>query len=157
MRLSPKLLLMMEANVESLTTADVEVGGVMHPSFTDEGLNLTVILDRATMLPRIIRAYEDHYIFGPSTNDFVIYNYTSVGGIQFPHRLKYIYNEEHMLFDSILDVRTNPTFPTGYFDGPSLNNTNVTQPGMSTAPISMQEYGNAEVFESRLVIVIGFH
>ncbi len=130
----------------------------MHPSITDEVLNLTVILDRATMLPRIIRAYEDHYIYGPSTNDFVIYNYTSIGGLQLPQRLKYIYNEEHLLFDSLMDdIRTNSTFPIGYFDGPSLSNTNMTEPGNVTAPISMEEYGDAEVFESRLVTVVGFH
>ncbi|ERF71140.1 hypothetical protein EPUS_05969 [Endocarpon pusillum Z07020] len=53
-RLSPKLLLMMEANAESLTAADIEVGGTMYPSITEEISSLTVILDPATMLPPII-------------------------------------------------------------------------------------------------------
>lgn len=156
MRLSPKLLLMMDANSESLTTADVEVRGVSHPSITDESRNLTVILEPVTMLPYIIRAYEDHSIYGPSTNDFVVYNYTSLEGLQLPRRVKYMYNEVNMLFDSIIgDVQINPPFPSGYFDGLPLADISETTLGLPpSSPMSSQEYGDAEVFEFRSVFHI---
>jgi hypothetical protein len=153
MRLSPKLLLMMDAHAESLTAADIEVRGVPYPSITDETLNTTVILDPVTKLPYIIRAYEDHSIIGPSTNDLVVYNYTSLQGLQLPRRLKYMYNEETLLIDIIVgDVQINPSFPTGFFDGLPLANADLTPVGLTpSAPTSSQEYGDAEVFEATSV------
>jgi hypothetical protein len=151
MRLSPKLLLMMDAHAQALTSHDVEVRGVKYPSITDESLNLTVILDPKTSLPYIIRAYEDHHIYGPSKNDFVVYNYTSVGGLQLPRRVKYMYNDVSMLFDSIIgDVQVNPSFPSGFFDGLPLDQVNITELGLPPSPPMLsQEYGDAEVFEFR--------
>ena len=152
-RLSPKLLLMMESHQSGLSTSEVEVRGVMYPAVTDGTLNITVIIDPSSMLPYIIRAYEDHQIFGPSVNDLVVYNYTSLGGVQLPRRLKYMYNEENMLFDCLIgDVQINPTFTSGFFNGLPLSNINATEIGLPpSAPTPSTEYGNAEVFEFRLV------
>jgi hypothetical protein len=140
---------MMDAHKDRLTAAQVEVRGVSYPSITDTSLNLTAILDPNTKLPYIIRAYEDHYIYGHSTNDFVVYNYTSIGGLQLPRRVKYMYNEENMLFDSIIgDVQINPSYPKGFFDGLPLAEANITEFGLPPSPpMSSNEYGDAEVFE----------
>lgn len=156
MRLSPKLLLMMDSHTTSLTAADVEVRGVSYPSVTDEALNLTVILDPVTMLPYIVRAYEDHHIFGPSTNDFVVYNYTTLSGLQLPRRMKYMYNEVNMLFDSIIgDVQINPSFTSGYFNGLPLAEVNITELRLPPSPpMASQEYGDAEVFEFRSAVFV---
>ena len=90
MRLSPKLLLMMESHRQDLQFSSVTVRGVQYPSIVDNKLNLTVVLDPESKLPYLVRAYEDHHIFGYSANDLVVYNYTSLGGVQLPRRLKYM-------------------------------------------------------------------
>lgn len=140
---------MMQAN-DAATSSIVTVRNIEYPAVTDTKLSLTVIMDPTTYLPYLIRAYEDHHIFGPSTNDFVVYNYTSVGGMNFPRRIKVMYNEEHMLLDTLYDtVEVNPKFSTGYFDGIPLSEVKSTELGLSPAPAMAEaEYGDAEVFEN---------
>lgn len=118
---------------------------------TDHVHNLTVIFEPTTNLPYLVRAYEDHFIFGPSTNDLVLYNYTVVEGLAFPRRIKIMYNEQHMLFDSIIGhVDVNPSFPVGYFDGLSEAEIGMTEfQTPPTQPQASTEYGDAEVTEFR--------
>lgn len=78
---------MMDAHTNTLTASTVDVRGVQFPAITGSVLNLTVILDSQSMLPYIIRAYENHHIYGNSCNDLVVYTHTSVGGVQLPRRL----------------------------------------------------------------------
>lgn len=135
---------MMDGHQTTLNTLQVEVRGIQYPALTDSTLNLTVILEPSSMLPYIIRAYEDHQIFGPSVNDLVVYNYTSLGGVQLPRRLKYMYNEENMLFDSIIgDVQINPAYPAGFFNGLPLSDVNITELGVPpSSPMPPSEYGD---------------
>lgn len=128
----------------------ITVRNLKYPSVTDNSLNLTVIFDPTTYLPYLIRAYEDHHIFGTSSNDFVVYNYTSVGGVQFAHRVKVMYNDELMLLDTIYDaVEVNPSFPSRYFEGIPVSEVTSTELGLSPSPATAEtEYGDAEVFEN---------
>jgi hypothetical protein len=108
---------MMQANSAFTTASTTTVRDLQYPSVTDNSLNLTVIFDPSTHLPYLIRGYEDH-IFGKSSNDFVVYNYTSIGEVNIPHRIKAMHNEQHMLLDTIYDnTEINPAFPSGYFEG----------------------------------------
>ena len=50
------------------------------------------ILGLTTCLLYVIRAYENHAIFGSSTNNLLAYNYTAVSGMKFPGRVKIHYN-----------------------------------------------------------------
>ena len=141
----------MQANGNFLNASIVQVRKNSYPAITDNKLNLTVIFDPVTYLPYTIRAYEDHLIYGRSTNDLVVYNYTSVAGVQLPQRIKIMYNEEQLLLDMLTGPpKTNPTFPTGYFDGlpvSEVKNTFLQVPPSPPAP--SKEYGEAEVFEFR--------
>ena len=107
----------------------------------DNILNLTVIFDANTTLPYIIRSYEDHGIYGPSTNDLVLYNYTSVNGVMYPRRFHTIYNKQHILMDYLVDtVIVNATLDPGFFDGPhGYQAQNV--------PVRNSSYGFAEIGE----------
>ena len=142
---------MMQANRNSLNTSMVQVRKNNYPAITDNKLNLTVLLDPVTYLPYTIRAYEDHLIYGRSANDLVVYNYTSVAGVQLPQRIKIMYNEENMLLDMLTGPpKANPTFPAGYFDGlpvSEVKNTFLQVP--PSPPTPSKEYGEAEVFEFR--------
>lgn len=107
-------------------------------------LNLTVIFDSTTHLPYIIRSYEDHHVFGPSTSDLLVYNYTSVAGVMMPHRFKTIYNNDYLLADFLVtDISVNPSFPSNFFDGVAASES--TSP--KVAPATDPEYSHAEIGE----------
>ncbi|KAG7424614.1 hypothetical protein Forpi1262_v014442 [Fusarium oxysporum f. sp. raphani] len=83
----------------------------------DAGMGLQLPAD--TKLPYIIRSYEDHGIYGKSTQDLLVYNYTSIDGVKFPSRFKTIYNKQHILMDYQVDtVIINPDLDPQFFDGP---------------------------------------
>lgn len=147
---SPQLLLILQQST-NITASQISVRSVDFPAVIDHILNLTVIFDPLTYLPYLVRAYEDHAIFGPSTNDLVLYNYTVVEGVSFPRRIKIMYNEQNMLFDTIIgDIEVNPTFPPNYFDGVSVSEINSTEAQLPpTKPMPSVEYGDAEVTEFR--------
>jgi hypothetical protein len=98
----------------------------------------------------VTRAYEDHHIFGHSTNDFVLYNYASVGEVQIPRRIKVYYNDQHMLLDTLYgNIEIDPSFPSTYFDGiPTAQVSNTELVLMPFPAMAEAEYGDAEVFEN---------
>ena len=141
----------MQANTKHITASTIQVRKNSYPALTDNKLNLTVLLDPVTYLPYSIRAYEDHHIYGMSANDLVVYNYTTVAGVQLPQRIKIMYNEENMLLDMLTyPPKANPKFEPGYFDGIPLSQVKNTEFGFSPAPAAKSDiYGEAEVFEFR--------
>ena len=122
-----------------------------YPSVHDPSLNLTVLFDPETYLPYVVRAYENHRLFGLSTNDFVLNNYTAIDGIQFPQYIHTMYNERNLLVHTIRDAITiNPSFAAGFFDG--LSQDLIAQTGSQLKPAAAEvstEYDAAEVFENR--------
>lgn len=145
----------MQANSAFTTASTIAVRGLQYPSTTDNSLNLTVIFDPITHLPYLIRAYEDHHIFGHSSNDFVVYNYSSIGGVQIPRRIKLYYNDQHMLLDTLYDnIEINPSFSSEYFEGiPTPQVANIELGLMPSPAVAEAEYGDAEVFENTSVIL----
>ena len=128
----------------------MDVNGVgPHPTLTDSTTNLTIIFDPKAFLPTRVRALEDHQVFGPSTSDLVLYNYTEVDGIKFPRNFKILYNLDVMLIETLVDVITvNPTFEADFFDGLPLDEVNSTVfKNAPTAPQESEIYTPAEVFE----------
>ena len=122
--------------------------GVSYPSITDTSLNITIAFRPDTFLPYIVRSYEDHQIYGRSENDYILYNYTSVAGVQFPRRIKIIYNDQQ-IFDTLIDtIDVNPNFPANFFQGLPENQIKSTVFASPPAPAkASSEYGDAEVFE----------
>lgn len=106
-------------------------------------LDVTIIFDPSSHLPYIIRSYEDNHVFGPSTSDLQIYNYTSVDGIMFPQSFQWIYNGAVLEDYLVSDITVNPDFPADYFDGLPAG-----APGLpKAAPEKSDEYGHAELGE----------
>lgn len=115
---------------------------------TDEILNLTVVFDPATSLPHIIRSYEQHHIYGLSTNDLQLSNYTEIDGVKFPLRQQRVYdnplNSDAVLEDVLIEhVEVNPNFIHGFFDGLPSNQSDTSK----TAPKQDPERGRAVVGE----------
>lgn len=135
------------------TAHTLTVRGVSYPAITDPYQNITVAFNPETHFPYIIRSYEDHAIYGNSSSDFVVYNYTSVAGVQFPRRIKLMYNEDNMLIDSLIDtIEVNPSFSADYFVG--LPESEIQSTALQIPPVpamASSEYGDAEVFENRQV------
>ncbi|KAH8816689.1 metallo-beta-lactamase superfamily protein [Xylogone sp. PMI_703] len=129
--MSPFLLSKIQSSKE-LSSFYVTLGdGIERPAVHDSILNLTIIMDPDTYLPQIIRSYEYHDIFGPSTNDLYV-------------RFKTFYNVDHILMDFLVDsITVNPEFPDGFFDGTPENQTQTTK----ESPIQSPDYGFAEIGE----------
>ena len=149
-RLYPKLLLAFQV-APNAAASTLVVRDVPYPAVTDTDLNITIAFRPDTFLPYIIRSYEYHDIFGKSSNDFVVYNYTEVAGVQFPRRIKIVYNEDSLLLDTLIDtVEVNPSFPSGFFQGLPSSQVHETAFKIPPAPAAPSvEYGEAEVFENR--------
>ena len=141
----------MQANKAALESSIILVRKMSYPALTDKSTNISVLFDPDTFLPYLIRSYEDHQIFGLSSNDYVVYNYTKSAGVQVPQRIKVVYNEDNLLMDSIIgNVEMNPRFSPGFFSGIPAAAINQTLGGLSpTPPMLSDEYGEAEIFESR--------
>ncbi|RSL82340.1 hypothetical protein CDV31_016945 [Fusarium ambrosium] len=136
------LLLRTILNNGTATYREGEVeAGLELPGIHDETTGLTVLFDPETNLPHIIRSYEDHPFFGPSTHDLLVYNYTEIDGVMFPKRFKTIYNNKHVIADYAADqVLTNQELDEGLFNRPG----NGTVPEASV-PTRNPEYSFAEI------------
>ena len=151
LRLSPVLVLAFKSLNSSLSISEVDINRAgPHPAVTDTSTNLTIIFDPHTFLPTRVRAYEDHQVFGQSTSDFVLYNYTEIEGIKFPRNFKLLYNEDKMLIEMLVNsITVNPVFEANFFTGLSPSEVNSTFLALpSTAPQQSLVYTPAEVFES---------
>ncbi|RFN52385.1 metallo-beta-lactamase superfamily protein [Fusarium flagelliforme] len=85
--------------------------GARRTAIHDKSSNISIILDKDTALPHIVRSYENHPFWGPSTRDYVLQNYTTEEGVKFPRRFKTVYNDDRVVEDfSVADVliNTNP-------------------------------------------------
>lgn len=112
-------------------------------------ISLELLIDMSTFLPYAVRSDEDHTVFGPSTSDLILRNYTSVEinstySILLPHRLQTLYNEQAMLEDFIVDrITLNPDLQADFF--------HAAPPDSATTPIltasDSPEYPLSEVHE----------
>ncbi|KAK5163002.1 uncharacterized protein LTR77_011057 [Saxophila tyrrhenica] len=149
-RFSPAIVRSLQASTGTLATSMVQINDArLHPAVTDDSLNLTVIFDPETYLPARVRAYEDHPILGPSTNDVLLYNYTMVDGISLPQNIKLLYNEDLMLQEIQLNnFKINPSFPPTQFQGLPPAITNQTVSGAPPSPALYPEFATpAQIFE----------
>ena len=121
-----------------------------HPALTDASTNITVIFDPHTFLPTRVRVYEDHQIFGRSTNDILLYNYTVIDGISFAQNVKLLYNEDLMILEMLYEsFNVNPVFPPNFFSGLSIALINQTVLGLPPKAAEVSNlYNSAEVFDS---------
>ena len=150
LRFSPKLLLAAEEDPD-LASTTIAHNGHSYPSLVSPKLGFSIMFNPDDYLPYIVRAYEYHEIYGNSTSDLILHNYTTAAGVSLPRRFKVAYNEADALIDVLFSgITANPAFNTGFFEGlpPKKVNQTVTQlppsPGTNSS-----EYGTAEVFEYR--------
>ena len=112
-------------------------------------LGLTLILNTTTHLPYIVRSYEDHTIYGHSTNDVLLSNYSMVhfpdnGSLLLPHRIQTVYNTFNMIENFIIDkINLNPSWPDTFFEPLPESQS----PTPRTPPSQSPEYPRSEVHE----------
>ncbi|RTE68868.1 hypothetical protein BHE90_016758 [Fusarium euwallaceae] len=142
LKMSPVLLRTIFSNDNHTVRMERTTDGKEHEAIYDETLDLSVLLDDVTHLPYIIRSYENHNFFGPSTHDLFLSDYVSVEGVKFPRRLQTIYNRKHLLTDyTVANISVNTMIPPELFDAP---------PGRleAHAPRRDNLYGFAEIGET---------
>ncbi|PVH69972.1 hypothetical protein DL98DRAFT_621263 [Cadophora sp. DSE1049] len=138
-KISPFLLSKISSNQNFTLGQETISTGMTLPSVHDNVLNLSVIFDPESHLPLIIRALDYHPLFGPSTYDLLLKNYTRVNGISYPTRFQTILNNKHLIMDyEVRQVLVNPLLNTATFEGPA--NRSQLQP-----PVSDSQYSFGEI------------
>lgn len=114
----------------------------------DKKLNLTVMFNASSNLPHIIHSYQSHPIYGPSTYDLQIPNYTRVNGVMFLQRFQWIYDNplgsDAVLKDVLVEhIDINPTFGPSFFAGLAAKDSESPQ----AAPKANSEISHSDVLE----------
>ena len=127
---------------DSLTNASL-------PALEHVDLGLTLILNSTTYLPYMIRSYEEHTIYGHSTNDVLLSNYSILRSLDnesilLPHRIQTVYNTFNMIENFIVDkIYLNPSWPDAFFDPLPESQSQTPR----TPPLQSTEYQRSEVHE----------
>ncbi|KAM0415661.1 hypothetical protein ACHAPT_013388 [Fusarium lateritium] len=118
-KMSPVLLRTILSTNNHTIRMERTTDGKEHRAIYDRILDISVLLDEETHLPYLIRSYENHSFFGPSTNDLFLNDYVTVRGIKSPSRFQTIYNRKHLLTDySVASILVNTGISPARFDGP---------------------------------------
>ncbi|KAK4961420.1 hypothetical protein LTR10_001910 [Elasticomyces elasticus] len=155
----PWLLRHWMRNATTLKKGDFEDPHTLkrYTTFDDHHLDLSLLVDPESNIPRIIRAYEVHEVYGLSTSDLLLSEYRKVSSMEdpalvLPHRLQTIYNSEYLLEDFLLDdIIINPGIQASFFDGqpaPANPDDPSSNQGMSPErPAQSSQYPRSEVHE----------
>ncbi|KAH7384600.1 hypothetical protein BKA66DRAFT_462501 [Pyrenochaeta sp. MPI-SDFR-AT-0127] len=109
------------------------------PSVHDHVLDISVLFHPGTFLPYVIRSLDNHPLFGPSTYDLLLTNYTRVDGIQFPTRFTTVLNNHHFIGDyTVAQVLVNPSLDAAVFAAPANRSALQT-------PVRDEEYSFGEM------------
>jgi hypothetical protein len=111
-RASPVLLLRaLDAPQSVAAMPDQKFGEVTHPAvaITDRETKFTVLFDRATHLPVLVRTRDDDHIYGDSDYDMVMDDWRDVAGVKVAHALSYQLNGMQVQKLAYSEVAPNPT------------------------------------------------
>jgi hypothetical protein len=102
----PSLLAQFGRNNASLSVLSINdpTSNGTFPTICNSALDITIILNGTDYLPYMIRTYENHAIFGNSTNDLILSSYSEVEAdegckLLLPHRFQTRYNTAGILED----------------------------------------------------------
>jgi hypothetical protein len=86
-------------------------GEVSYPAvaITDRGTRFTVLFDRVTHLPVVVRTRDDDHVYGDSNYDMVMDDWRDVGGVKIAHALSYQLNGMQVQRLAYSEVKPNPT------------------------------------------------
>lgn len=83
----------------------------------------------------MIRTFENHRIFGPTTRDLQLFNYKEVEGILFPLNQKIIYNDIAIIEETdISHVYVNRVFEQDFFSGLTPEDTGTSPSPPKSTP-----------------------
>jgi len=111
-RASPALLLRALDAPQSVAPLPAQqFGEVTLPAvaITDRGTTFTVLFDRTTHLPVVVRTRDDDHIYGDSNYDLVMDDWRTVGGAKVAHALSYQLNGMQVQRLAYSQVTANPS------------------------------------------------
>lgn len=81
----------------------------------DNVLGLSVLFNPATFLPYMSSSLDNHPLFGLSTYDILLTNYTRIGGVLLLTRPETILHYHHFISDYVVSqVLVNPSFNAAF-------------------------------------------
>lgn len=105
----------------------------------DYTLGISVLFHPESYLPYVIRSLDAHPLFGLSSYDLLLNNYTRVNGIAFPMRYTTILNNNKFIGDyKVGEVLVNPLLDETTFSTPQNGSTSQT-------PVRDEEYTFGEM------------
>ena len=110
-RASPALLLRaLDAPQNVSALKDQPFGEVTLPAvaITERGTTFTVLFDRITHLPVVVRTRDEDHIYGDSDYDLVMDDWRDVGGVKVAHSLSYQLNGMQVQRIAYSAVKANP-------------------------------------------------
>lgn len=120
-RSSPLLLLKaMDESAKLRAAGTQRFGGQSLPavSYADGPTTFTILFDRATHLPAVVRTRDDDNINGDSNYDLVLADWKTVGGAKVAHSLSYRINDVEVAKLNYRSVTANPTIAAATFTVP---------------------------------------
>jgi glyoxylase-like metal-dependent hydrolase (beta-lactamase superfamily II) len=114
-RASPALLVRaLDAPQNVAALPNQPLGEVSYPAaaITDRGTTFTVLFDRVTHLPVVVRTRDDDHIYGDSSYDMVVDDWRDVGGVKVAHALSYQLNGMQVQRLAYSEVKANPKIET---------------------------------------------
>lgn len=143
----PAILSFLRLYARNNTFSEIQdvVTGIKSPGIFNSVLDLTIIFDKDTFLPYMIRSHENNKIFGSSTSDLVLSDYqpiqvSNTTSVMIPRRFQTVYNSRDTLEDFLVEsVELNPAFGEDFFEPDGR----FTKP--EHGPEKSAEYDHAEV------------
>jgi hypothetical protein len=111
-RASPALLLhALDAPRSVSALKDQPFGEITLPAvaITDQGTTFTVLFDRVTHLPVVVRTRDEDHVYGDSNYDLVMDDWRDVGGVKVAHARSYQLNGMEVQRLAYTEVAANPT------------------------------------------------
>ncbi len=113
-RASPLLLLhALDAPASVAALPDQRLGETAYPAVNvrERAATFTVLFDRTTHLPVVVRTRDDDHVYGDSNYDMMMGDWRDVGGVKVAHALSYRLNGIEVAKLAYASVSANPAVP----------------------------------------------
>ncbi|TDE29421.1 hypothetical protein E0I61_09700 [Flavobacterium ranwuense] len=81
-----------------------------------QGLNIELLFDSSTKLPKCARIKEDDYLYGDVYFEVKYENWSDISNIKFPKKLTYLLNDKVLKIETISNLIINPLITSDYFN-----------------------------------------
>jgi glyoxylase-like metal-dependent hydrolase (beta-lactamase superfamily II) len=103
-------------------------------AFADGGTTFTILFDRTTHLPAVIRTLDDDAILGDSNYDLIFSDWRPIGGVQVARSLTYTLDNIKIAKTEYKEIVANPSIPGETFVVPDVIKAAAKPPATGAVP-----------------------